>query len=403
MATAEDMRREYHDRLARLSPKVAHELAVQGYLRSLAQVARRSLGVGIQPSEAFAVLRAARLFELHPAVADRLFGEVEAYVENKIGGEAPGEGGWAQRISEAGRVLSFPDHLPFESCYFGWGMSVPSMLGTRMLVSYAMGVADDAETVARIQHFEQTHQWGTLPPEYVRERWLFRDGLVGCWTRGYLMTDEGDCFELIENKDQRELLVLRQRLAGHRWAEPLVSYAPWVVNVLVSAVNDADTLVVEGERTFSYRRQFEALSKVLGKGRKVLPRPFYIVDVRPTTEYVRRRIQKSMPREWSHRWDVRGHWVTRVARGVLPLAEKQMRRLARRRYWVFTALRPPSGDALRVLMRHRVPTPRLDEWVAVQQVWRGFFTKGPDDKPYVPSAHRLRPPREQGMPRRRGA
>jgi len=85
-----------------------------------------------------------------------------------------------------------------------------------------------------------------------------------------------------------------------------------------------------------------------------------------------------------------GHDVRRVLRGDLPLTERDIANLRKRKYRIFTRLNPPDADALEVLMRVDELPPAQDEWVAVQKVWRRGYVKGPADKPYVPSVHALR-------------
>lgn len=369
---------EWQRILSNLSSKTAHEAAVDGYLHLVKTAATAG-----DPA-VFQALREARLFEIHPASADRLMGEVDAYEESIP--EVPFE------------ALPFPEHLPFPSCLFIWGVSVPSCATVRSFLSAVMGLGGPIHVEPEQLGPTQRKLFGISGPELdkVAKRWVWQDGLVGAWTVAVLVTADGEVVEFLEppHPEPGTSMAIRYRSGifsgGVGWA-PWASLVamPWLVAALVGAVNDADTAIVEGERTLTYRRKFEKQSKLMGKGKKLLPRPFYTVDLRPTTQTVRRQIRKSIPRDWSHRWDVRGHWVTRVLGGMLPIDEKLMRQLARRGYWVFSSVRPPTGEVVRILMRHRLPLPTLDTWVAVQQVWRGHFVKGPEDKPYIPSSHRL--------------
>ena len=77
-------------------------------------------------------------------------------------------------------------------------------------------------------------------------------------------------------------------------------------------------------------------------------------------------------------------------RGTLPLDPKHVFKLTKRRYEIFHALHRPSAEVLTILTMRRVLPPREGEWVALLKSYKKAYIKGPKDKPYIPSLHRLK-------------
>lgn len=179
---------------------------------------------------------------------------------------------------------------------------------------------------------------------------------------------------------------------GH-WKEVWAARGPWFVKALIDLINEHKHIVDERPRGLNEK----LLWKKAQRTRKTMmaPVPFYVVSL--TDTYVkeqRRTFFPPRPREWSHRWDVRGHEAVRVQRGALPLPEKTERLLRKRGYKIFTT-NQPDVDTYRIMTERRLPPKKMGEWLAVLVTWRKAYVKGPEDKPYVPAAHRVTNPIDQ--------
>ncbi len=264
----------------------------------------------------------------------------------------------------------FPDPLPFDSCFF--------CFGRRLNLAYSP----------------------TALHTRVRPADLAKLGVRSIYLLGYLLAWEGDVpfvFTALQFGDgdgtkglggggDVSVVGLVRTYEDSEWAQPM-SLDPWILTMLVKAVNDHKQIVEGHTPTLSTRMA----RKQLSKGHKQLlplPSPFYMVNlkdeliVNPETAH---RKTSGRPVEWSHRWDVRGHECVRIERGELPVDPKEVARLKKRGYRIYEGMSLTAEDAQRLLKRNvRAPGPR--EWIAVLSYWRDATIKGPEDKPYIPAA-----------------
>jgi hypothetical protein len=221
----------------------------------------------------------------------------------------------------------------------------------------------------------------------------YQGGIVSVNVVGMLLHEDGTVTEVaIDNRQQD--VVLRSVSTPAGWL-PKVSVIPWVVTIVLDALNDYRTIINQREKLpYTTRKKFHDKSRE--SQQQYLPRPFYTVELQDVVinEHAQRLPHLTVPIEWSHRWDVRGHEVLYVRRGPLPLPEKKRRAFAKEGFEVFTNPEDVTGAAYSILVRKGQPPLRAGEWLAVKRGWRGAYVKpaGRTDLPYVPSTHK--PPKK---------
>lgn len=264
----------------------------------------------------------------------------------------------------------FPEKLPFDSCFLSFG----SMLN----LSYSPDALH-----ARVRAAE-----------------LGKLGARQVSLLGYLVAWEGDksfVFTALEFEPMIPLSTEENRLTettvgllktyeDGEWQQPM-GLDPWVVTMLVSAINEHKQIVTSHGSSLSSRTAKKAASK-RADHELPLPAPFYVVDLKD--EFIAapakpKKTSSGRPVEWSHRFDVRGHECVRIERGQMPTVPKEIEKLKKRGYRVYEGMSLTADDAARLLKRGvRAPGPQ--EWIAVLSYWRESFVKGPEGKPYVPAA-----------------
>lgn len=301
----------------------------------------------------------------------------------------------AEYTNKQGYNLPFPTELPFSSCYFAWGHGVPPsktqcdlyglVPGYFHLIMGTLVTADGWVWTIIIKGNRDSVGFS-----------IGRDNSILGGMKQLAVLERiggapGDTMPH-EVKQLHDHHHLHEHLPGQRpmlppgWVLPY-SLAPWMVAYTIETINANDSLLKAQGSSLKERLQFKALSK--RSKSNFVPAPYYVVDIKPTVyEEVAQRIL-SQPRSWSHRWDVRGHFSHHLRRGTLPMDPKVLKDLQRRKYEVYHELNRPSGEALHFLMTHRIAPPREGEWLGLLTFWRNAFVKGPPDKPYVPSVHRL--------------
>ena len=259
----------------------------------------------------------------------------------------------------------FPEKLPFDSCFFSFG--------SKLNLSYSPEALH-----ARVRPAEL----GTL---CVRRVSLL----------GYLVAWEGEKsfvftaleFEPVDARSVHGSEIddgrLRETTVGlvktyedGEWLQPM-SLDPWIVTMLVGAINDHKHIVTSYAATLSSRMAKKAAEK-RARRELPLPAPFYAVDLRD--EFIapprhKTNTSSGRPVEWSHRWDVRGHECVRVERGQLPVNPKEVEKLQKRGYRIYEGMTLEAGDGARLLARG-VRGPGPGEWIAVLSYWRDSFVKG---------------------------
>ncbi len=262
-------------------------------------------------------------------------------------------------IVESGRDIAFPAPLPFDAAYLSYGQ---------------VGISLD-HVGARI---------GTAGLNFLLERGYHQFVL-----NGHLLWGEGDknfAYTFISGQrkeDPTKWHCMLVRAYDGEWDHPY-DLDPWTLPAMINAINShrsiQDTPWTPGQRF--ERKQHEDPRYPLP-----LPKPYYLVQLADeVAESSFRRHVKTLQRakEFSHRWDVRGHECVRVLRGAFPMDVGIRERLTDRRYRIYG-----DGESLspehELLLAKRVASKKSGEWMAVLVYWRGPHVKGPTGKPYIPA------------------
>jgi hypothetical protein len=339
----------------------------------------------------FAKLREARIFQFKPRDYQTLYHLADVYTTMGAGYRwVPGSA--AKRVpreeaekvavytAKEGIAVPFPEKLPFSSCYFAWGTGVrPSRT---LCHHYAL----------KEDHFNLVMATLVSDDGWV---WTFilkgnGQGEIGVGKNGQIMGGEPVVFlERIGHPSGKHTADGHEHspLLNPGWCVPY-TFAPWIVTYAVASIDRNDSLTRVQPGKLSERATFKTTFKRTRQ--QFLPPPYYTVIVQPSTYEEMEHQIESQPRDWSHRWDVRGHYGHRIMRGTLPLDPKLVYQLQKRKYEIFHALNRPSSEALAFLMRRRVLPPRDGEWLAYLRFHRDAFIKGPLDRPYIPSVHKLK-------------
>lgn len=156
--------------------------------------------------------------------------------------------------------------------------------------------------------------------------------------------------------------------------------------LLTSWVNEARTIVEVP--TLGAKIQWKKNLKKLPIKKK-RPPEFYTVEVSPKVISGDRSKAPPIPKDidWNHRWDVRGHERVRVYRGPKPIDPKKRLSLLDRGYTLYEYALDDKGH--RIMNTRGFRQKGIDEWVAMKSVWVKPHTKGPSDKPYIQSIHKV--------------
>lgn len=272
------------------------------------------------------------------------------------------------RLDKAIHSLEFPDHLPFDVCWFGLGEGLPPLT--------QIGV--------EARNLDVKTEYNIL---------------------GYLITNRGEVHELLvfQRPDGYGGVQIVSyhfdptTLAGEAtgiigWKYPRTTM-PWVLCAMIDAVNQHQNTILELRRTTPHTAgMFKRARHELGV-RKPTPPPFYTVYMRDSVirDAVRERAQ--VPRaQPGHRFDRRGSYIHRIQRGPLPMDPEVERKLLRvkakdgSRYRIFKGHMPSKWK--KVLRKRHLPTKQPGEWVAILRSWRSETVCGPKDAPYIPSTRK---------------
>ncbi len=260
----------------------------------------------------------------------------------------------------------FPEKLPFDSCFF--------CFSAKLNLTYS-----PAALHARI-HPEELGSF--------RVKKVFLLGYLVAWEgeKSFVFTAFGlDIADWDEEGDVPPVAFVKSYEDGE-WLQPM-SMDPWIVTMLVKAINDHQQIVEGHAASLSSRTARKKASKH-AREMLPLPAPYYMVDLKDefiTAPTKPKKTSSGRPTEWSHRWDVRGHECVRVERGQMPVSMKEAEKLKKRGYRIYEGMSLEANDASRLLKRGvRAPGPQ--EWIAALSYWRDSFVKGPEEKPYVPAA-----------------
>lgn len=332
----------------------------------------------------WSAMKQARLFTIHPERWKELYTLSDRFVEEQLCGQEwspadpnrvidAAEEARAKKVMETyeeqGTHWPFPDPMPFDACFFGYG-----------------------------RRFEISRSPVAFHTRMTPEEWHLY-GSPRVFLLGHLLAWSGDtpyAFTVIEFGESREAHAQMSINAGEiaficsyldgEWFQPH-SLDPWILSMLVRTINEHKKIIQDYRPTLGQRLNRKKASKRV-KQLLPLPAPFYMVSLKDELLVSPQKAPTTLPGrpvEWSHRWDVRGHECVRIERGELPLADKERVRLKKREYRIYEGMSLSGDDANRLLKRGvRAPGPR--EWVAVLSYWREAMVKGPADKPYIPGA-----------------
>jgi hypothetical protein len=209
------------------------------------------------------------------------------------------------------------------------------------------------------------------------------------------------CFGLMISKricylhlgvDEEAYIDFRPLVLWHRgvWLTTGGTFWSRLVSSLLSVVNDHKQVIEERKKGLADRMFFDRLRK-RGQLNMGVPPRFYVVNI--SDAYIvehKKTLVPRLPIQWNHRWDVRGHSVLRFRRGLLgTLLPDERADLLDRGYKIFEQGQQTDAVTTVEMERRRLKPKRDDEWLAVLLTWRDDFVKGPADKPYVPSVHRI--------------
>jgi len=374
----------------------------------------------------FGYLREARIFQFRERDYGRLYHLADLHVTTACGYRwQPAES--ERKIPEVelkrtseytvneGVKVPFPAKIPFKSCYFAWGAGVEVPVANRLLYGL-LDVGSDGHLIdtgaphrimatlvtdngwvfsicLRVTHEKYQAEF-IVEPE-LEQGYRFADPVVVLERIGEDQPREVDHSEHMHESGDPRTDAIGKALLPHEhshffdagWTLPY-ALTPWLVNSAVEVIDSNDSLLKALPHTLKERLDTKSLSKRTNQ--KFLPAPYYVVMIQPTTYEEKEHEIISRPKEWSHQWDVRGHYGHKIMRGTLPLDPKLIWQLHKRGYELFHAMHRPTGEVLAFLVRRRVIPPQEGEWLAYLKFRREAYVKGPKDKPYVPSVHRLR-------------
>ncbi len=322
---------------------------------------------------AWAQLRIARVFAIGPDGFGRAFRAAHAFVAGIVGeaidlhhgGDQEGAiRRYIEGTHRAAEHAPFPDPLPFDSVFLSYGRALriddsPAIVGrVRMAALRAM-------------HGLHVHLYGHLLT-------VIGDRPCAFTLTGFATPDgkrvDGDI----------GVIGTYNAVPGSSgWDQPM-TMDPWVLSALVRAINATKTAIESRPAGLGARLDRARASKAAGE-MMPLPSPYYLVRLKDAVIDEAILALPRPPRDWSHRWDVRGHECVRVARGKLPLAPKDKAKLEQRGYRIYEDVRSVTGEDAERLRIRGLRRGEPDEWVAVLSYWRDAFVKGPKDRPYVPA------------------
>lgn len=319
-------------------------------------------------------LRQARIFEIPAELYLSFYHQADKYTTEQIAGfewesNTDPDKEWSedrmtslefvQCVNEAGTHLELPEKRPFDTFYFGY--NPPPVVQPPMYSIYSL-----------LDH----EQKGVIHTHVEVIGHLVLSDLVFT------------CLELRYSNGRHAYSYLVER-NKHEWLMPY-TLAPWILSALIDWINDHQTVMQDNTRLSSYRRDVRKFTKEFHLQRDAPP-PYYTVYMRDLV--INKSVRKTFTArfkkiiDWSHRWEVRGHYMVRIKRGTAPLDAKLEKVLRKRKYQIYTEENPPF-DVWQKLEARGVSPKKANEWLAVLVSFRKDFVKGPEDKPLVPSVRK---------------
>ena len=354
----------------------------------------RALRTLRQAKTIWPALRQARIFEIPRKVFGDIFSQVDRYTTEEVAGLnfVPGTAAFADdgvffqptpnvtwgkeetthylhRIQEATKGVSYPDRLPFDWCYFSYGTGV--------------GIPE--------------HQVEELVGGSEQYQDMRAKGYTTCLRLADLVGHNGNAWTLYAfgdyQSERRELhfdgLLTPWTANSGQWVRAF-SLDPWILTSLVDLVHTYKTFVEEQPRGMKYRAEIKKIAKRF-RIKKPIPPPYYTVRLKQ--DMIEARLSEQFPstrpkREYSHRFDRRGHERCLFRRGKLPLDPKKETKLRKRGYKIF-ANDPVDLATYRRLAERGMPRKGHDEWLATKSVWIDNQVIGDQSKPYRPAIRKF--------------
>jgi hypothetical protein len=197
---------------------------------------------------------------------------------------------------------------------------------------------------------------------------------------GFMVTRDRDVHAVsAKTQGSRETMAIPICIDGE-WDPSSVGIA-WVLHAILTAMEEVQPRRARPDLSaLSTRRAMEKVTKAGAP--RMPPPPFYEVRIDGARFQEIVRSVTSVPREFSHQWDVRQHTRTRFLRGTGEVGSETAALFLERGYEIHFA---PGADVREALEVRGLPPPAEGEWIATK-TWRvKEHTKGPDDRPYVPA------------------
>ena len=345
-------------------------------------------------SAIWAKMRNARIFHFTFDQFQRIYHGADVYTTEEIAGMDWGSLGentiskseskhHQTIVTKIGLTWPFPEHLPFDNIFLGLGAGVP-LTPTQFFLRMSMDRAKEIQIAA-------------------------------AKLMGYLVTVQGDVIEFMVTKNLPDTLGMyfhpKRAGAGLRvignfveqpegnWDGPY-DLTPWIIGGLVQSINDHQTVIIEGEGRIARQQHWRKRAKKDFRI-KHIPPPYYTVTIQARTikEELFSKWKSDKTRTLAYQHDRRGHYRVRVARGPLPMSEKDRKKFEARakhigggsEQKIFETKRLDE-DTIKELNKRNVPLKRTDEWMVVLITWVDDMKVPADPEPgvpYVPSIRKV--------------
>lgn len=344
--------------------KSQHRHIIDNYLHILGVL--RSLTTGQHPTDADGLarqrqlwgwMRNARIYEFSKEAYYRLHHSADVYTTEVLRGiewkstkvitadDIEDSKTYTNDLIEHGKLVPFPPDLPFEVCYFGWGLGVSSY---------------------RLIHLNDfvTYDVDFEPGDSVKESQLL----------GHIVTRTGwvyGCYAYSTHKGESNLRMRMECNPEEGWAYP-DTLVPWIILTTVREIEDHVT-VVKGFADGRMRRSFNRFNKQLRlKRNPLIPADYYTVYLRDklVRETVRRTMESGKSSSPGYAVEVESHCRLKYCRGKYgdPIDEKELERRMRLDYLIFKCGDQIPADLYEMMRRRSLPPPFHGEWISLKKI-----------------------------------
>lgn len=259
--------------------------------------------------------------------------------------------------------VPFPDRLPFDWCYFGWGPGVKLRGRTLSFLGLGTFVAS-----------EHQNNWDEI---VLLGQLVSHDGYVVNFYDVYVPSEEV------------VLTVAYSSSADKGWVNGS-SLDPWRVNFIVGEILSHATVIEKQEPTASDKNKFAKMVKRAKDPGKPIPPDYYTVYVRDRRIKPRlRKISTGAGSSPTYRHDVEGHPRLYYYRGELPIPEDRHNKLTKRGYTFYRHGDLIPADLYDLIQSRGKEIPKRGEWIAVKKTFiePHVSPKNPE-LPYVPAVRK---------------